>query len=173
MHFAVFIDDILGRKCIILKEELFKESTEHFEADSWEEALCRLEVTGGGCIPAFVCRPIHAAYLTYIDDIDILMTAGSDGTRLDPDGISLIYDPLAMKKRKMLNREIREDGYLKDIVAGDLIVIPDPDRLTYAYDIYGSGQVFIFDRRTDDIRTVRCSPMALSVLRENNISLIA
>ena len=178
MHFAIFIDDLLGRKSIILKDELTKDALEHFDADSWEEALTHMEMPGDGYRAAFICLPIHAAYLTYIDNLDIklIVREGRAVSKfIGDDKVSLIYDPGAMKNRKMLNREIREDGILKDIIAGDLVVIPEEesDVFTKAYDMFGQGQVFIYDNKQKDIKTVKCSSMALAVLRENNISIIA
>ena len=178
MHFAVFIDDLLGRKSIILEEELQKEALEHFEADSWEEALTHIEMQGDPYRAAFICLPIHAAYLTYIDNIDIKLVVNGRSQMFKTGGdgyVSLVYDPAGMKMRKMLNRELREDGYLKDIIAGNLVVIPEEgeDALTKAYDMFGQGQVFIYDNKEKDIKTIKCSSMALAVLRENNISIIA
>ena len=177
MHFAVFIDDLLGRKSIILEEELQNEALELFEAESWEEAVSYISMPGEGYKAAFICLPIHAAYITYIDIIDIKLIA--EGRQISKfigeDKVNLIYDPGALKKRKMLNRELREDGILKDIIAGELIVIPEEgeDIFTKAYDMFGKGQVFIFDSKENDIRTIKCSSMALAVLRENNISIIS
>lgn len=178
MHFAVFIDDLLGRKSVILKEESFKEAQELFEADSWEEAIKMLDFPKEGYRAALVCLPIHAAYITYIDSIDLRLAVerGQEViVSIGDEDMSLYYDPGAMMRRKMLNRELREDGLLKDIIAGPLIVVPQQgdDGFTRAYDIFGKGQAFIFDSERNDIKTVKCSSMALAVLRENNISLIA
>lgn len=176
MHFAVFTDDLLGRRSIILEDELQVQGQEHFEANSWEEALTKLGTPAEGYGAAFICLPIHAAYLTFVDDIDMLSIAGPDRIMSQCgfyENISLIYDPQAMKKKKMLNREIVRNGVLQDIIAGDLIVVPEEGNFSYAYELFGKGQVFIYDRKYNDIKTIKCSPMALSVLRENNISIIA
>ena len=176
MHFAVFIDDILKRRCIALKEELHKEAVEHFEADSWYEAGLRISSPQEERKAAFICLPIHAAYLTYIDIIDAgLIVSGKKEIKPWDEDMSLIYDPLAMKSKKMLNRELRRNGVIEDIIAGNLIVIPEggKDSFDKAYEIFGKGQVFIYNRKENDIKTIKCSAAALAVLRENNISIIA
>jgi len=112
MRFAIFIDDLLGRKCIIPEQDLCGDPVEVFDADSWETALDRIDPPGESYSPALVCLPIHAAYITYIDDIDMMLIIGCDVKKTQTEGVSLIYDPLGMKKRKMLNREIREGSIL-------------------------------------------------------------
>ena len=42
----------------------------------------------------------------------MMLIIGCDVTKIQTEGVSLIYDPLGMKKRKMLNREIREGSIL-------------------------------------------------------------
>ncbi len=177
MRFAVFNDDILKKECICLSDELDKEASLTFDADSWEEAITYLPDPDPSSRIALICLPIHAAYLTYVDSIDaVAVTEGHyDIESCSEDHlIKLLYDPNGMRKKKMLNRELTSEGRIFDIVAGNLIVFPDDSHMGIerAYDLFGRGQVFIYDKDKKDIKTIRCSPQALSVLRENNISII-
>ena len=177
MKFAVFIDDILKKECICLQSELIKEPSDVFEAESWEEAASRLNCTDDNSLIALICLPIHSAYITYVVNIDICaVTSGHYDIEnyCDDNSIKLIYDHNGMRKKKMLNRELTSEGRIYDIVAGNLIVFPEDSSygIERAYEIFGKGQVFIYDKENKEIKTIRCSPQALSVLRENNISII-
>ena len=178
VNYAIFTDDILRRSCIAVKDDLHKDPEESFEADSWYEASLKLSPWSEGKKVAFICLPLHAAYMTLIDMLDIGLIINGKKT-VKPWGekeeMTLIYDPIGMERRKMLNRELTRYGVIEDIVAGSLVVIPADDKESFesAYENFGKGQAFIYDRKTNDIKTIKCSGMALAVLRENNISIIA
>ena len=178
MHFAVFVDEVLKRKCIITKENLTSDALYEFEAQAWYDALQKSEMDAQNKIPAFICLPICSSYLTYIDEIDlsILLPDGFESISSDDyRGLTLIYDTYGLDRRKMLNRELQTRGRLCDIVAGNLIVAPEDSRKCFeaAYENFGRGQAFIFDSKNNDIKTIKCSAQALAVLRKNNISIIA